>query len=35
MMKPDIQENLMRRYLLGDLPESEIERARDPDLARR
>ena len=23
MMKPDIQENLMRRYLLGDLPESE------------
>ena len=23
MMKPGIQENLMRRYLLGDLPESE------------
>jgi anti-sigma factor RsiW len=23
MLKPDIQENLMRRYLLGDLPESE------------
>lgn len=25
-MKPEIQENVMRRYLLGDLPESEMTR---------
>ena len=36
MMKPDIQENLMRRYLLGDLPESdtnelEIQILRDDE----
>ena len=36
MMKPDIQENLVRRYLLGDLPESdtnelEIQILRDDE----